>query len=515
MTDGPLIDAPVDTAQTPAGPGPLRARVARAAFTSGGGEIASRLALIVVSILSARLLEPREVGFLGAAVIVIGVISVVGSFAETGSITLPKSENSARIALAATVLRGAVVALLLGGSVAIMYLLGSKTSRAGASEVIGLISVLSWTLLLEVIATYPRTILQRELRLDFIAVVQIFQMLIYFSLGVWFLAQGGRTRGLAIAQVIATIFVTVVVWARFLATRTSKWEGWPALREWRTTARRAGALFIGLIGGFLCERVDNIMVGASIGTTAMSFYSMAWNASHMPANVFSRAINFVLVPTLPHLHDEPQRIERALEECLRYSYLLLAPVCAVLVVTAPELVSVVLGRKWMPLVPCLRIMAFSVVSAPLLFASTALLVGTGRAMLTSIATAVHFCLLLTVIPLVARKWGIVGAAYGELGSVAILTIVLWITTRRATGLVNRSILRAPLLFIIAAACAGAAASVARALTATDVFRLSLSCTVIAVAYIGFVVLFGERSAIVSFGDLLRSSRMRSAVAQNT
>jgi O-antigen/teichoic acid export membrane protein len=490
-------------------PLPLRARTARAAFSSGGGEFASRIGLIVLSIVTARLLEPREVGFLGASVIVIGIISVLGSFAETAAVTLPRDREEAPLAIAATAYRAAFILAALAGTVVVVLWVGLREFREGAADVAFLVAILSVTLLLEIIGTYPRVVLQRDLDLDFIAIAQFLQAFTYICLALALLSNGGRARSVAVAQDIATGVATMAIWIRLMLRQKHTSLRLPRSDEWREVGRRAGGLAAGLIGGFLCERVDNLMVAASIGTTAMSYYSMAWNASHTPANIVGRAISFVLVPTLAHITDDPPRIMRALTECLRYSYFLLAPGCAILFVSSREIVLLVLGEKWLPLVPCLKIMCVSVLSVPLLLACTALLIASGRAILTSIATGIHFLLLVVVIPIVAKKWGIAGAAYGELSCVVVLTSVLWVITKRATTLLNVSVLRRPALFIAAATCAAMVSVATRNVFVASLPRFLMTSIVTFASYVAFVTVFGERSAIFSMGDLLRTMLRRS------
>ena len=107
----------------------------------------------------------------------------------------------------------------------------------------------------------------------------------------------------------------------------------------------------------------------------MAYYSMAWNASRISANVFNRAIGFVLVPTFARLQDDPERIRRGTDECVRFSYLMLPPLAALLFACAPQLTELVLGSRWLPLVPCLRVMSVSILFTPLVATAAALLVG--------------------------------------------------------------------------------------------------------------------------------------------
>jgi len=93
--------------------GTLRRNVARAAFASGGVEIVARVLTIVLSIATARELQPSEVGLLGLAVIIVGVLSVVTACAETAGVIARSLASDPQYAWSATLARGAITACLL------------------------------------------------------------------------------------------------------------------------------------------------------------------------------------------------------------------------------------------------------------------------------------------------------------------------------------------------------------------------------------------------------------------
>jgi O-antigen/teichoic acid export membrane protein len=249
-----------------------------------------------------------------------------------------------------------------------------------------------------------------------------------------------------------------------------------------------------------------------IGPAAMSFYSMAWNAARTPANVFARAINFVLVPTLARIQDEPLRVERALRECIRHSYLLLAPVCAVLFVSAPRLVEFVLGAKWLPLVPCLRVMSLTVFAIPILFTSGALLTAIGRAHLIGIATVVHLAMLAGLIPVLASRWGVVGAAFADLTATAIVTAVLFITAKLATKQIKWGLTSTMALPVAASIFAGFLSWSAGTWIANDAARLSIELVLVVIGYLSFTIVFGGSRRLSDFVTLLRGASRRQNVA---
>ena len=496
--------------ERPIAAAPLRGRVARAALASGGSEILTRVAMVGVSIATARALEPREVGFLGLAVIIVATISMVGYFPEMAAVALPPDAGDAIVATAATAIRGAVIAIILAVLFAAFpFVTAHIGGQAGGRELAQLVAILSGTLVAEWIGGHARVILQRRLDLHYVALTQLVQVIIFVALALLFLANGGRAMSLAIAQVIGSAAAAIGAWIRLLQIRVRR-LAWPSTPQWVQTTRASWRMFIGLIGGFITERLDNVLVAGAIGPRQMSFYSMAWNASRAPASVFSRAISFVLIPALAHIQDDPARVRRAVNDCSRYSYILLVPICALLALFGQPLVAVVLGPKWLPLVPCLRIMAISVLTAPFLYVCTALLVGTGRAHLTAIATTMHIINLSLVIPPMARRWGIVGAAYGELFTIFIVMVAEFVIAHRATDLIHRELLGAPMVPIFAAIPAGALAWIAASAARGNVVQILVAGLVMAIAYPALLIALGGSTDLSAVVALLRNLVRRAA-----
>lgn len=485
----------------------------RAALASGTAQIVTRVLTVVLSVATARALEPREVGILGLAVIVIGVVSMIAYYTETAAVAARDVDASEQYALASVVIRIGAIALLLASVMAAFpilsqYLFGKES---GAGPLRDLLGVLTWVPILELASGYPRVLLQRRLDLNYVSLASLLQPVIFVTLAVTLLWNGYGYLGVAWASVVGAGAATVFLWWRLISQRWVKWSGWPSLVIWREISLGSSRVFLGGFGGFLGERVDNVLVSGAIGPTAMSFYSMAWNGSRTPANVFGSTIGFVLVPTLARIQNEPARVQRAIRESLRHSYLLLAPACAALFVSAPLLVSYILGAKWLPIVPCLRVMCFTAAVIPILHACNALLVGFGRAHLTGISTAVHLITLVTLMPVLARNWNLLGAAYADLTAMLIMTVTLCVTAKIATRQFQWEILSVLALPLVAASLAAVLTWSIAGYILDDFVRLLGQVTSFLVSYLLFIIVLGGKATLFDLIALLRRGLRPAAV----
>jgi PST family polysaccharide transporter/lipopolysaccharide exporter len=247
----------------------------------------------------------------------------------------------------------------------------------------------------------------------------------------------------------------------------------------------------------------------------MSYYSMAWSASRTPTGIFSRAICSVLVPTFARIQDEPKRVERGLRDCLQYSYLLVTPICIGLLVSAPDAVRVILGAKWLPLAPALRVMCVTVLASPLLDACNALVISTGRAQLSGISTGLRIATLLLIMQPLAHRWSVSGAAYGDMIALLVEAITLCLVARKALPGIKWPIASSLSRPVVASIFAGLLAWSAGDYLGPGLGRLAAQAAILFLFYPLAVITVGGRRKLGDLTLLLSASfKPRTAVAES-
>jgi len=483
----------------------VRRDVAQAAFASGAVEMVTRALTIVLSIAVARALEPREVGLLGLGVIVVGILSIITACAETAGVIGRSGGTDPQYAWTSMVVRGVATGGLLALApvflpAVVHHLAGNESSSA---ELMRLIHVLLWQLVLDLVITYPRVLLQRRLSLTPLAGASLVQVITHVGLSLGLLRLGYGVMGVATSTLVAGGLSGALLWSRLLTSPGPPWDVRIRTSLWKQTAASAARVFVGSFVGYLNGRVDNLLVAGVLGPAAMSFYGMAWSASRIPVWILQQALGLVLVPTLARVRSDAESMERVMLESLRYSYLLLAPACALLFVIADSVVVTVLGVKWVPVVPVLQIMSVTVLVAPLVIASNGLLVATDRGHLTSLATGAQLVtLVLTVGPL-AAWWGIIGAALGDLVAAAVLGATLIAVCRRSEPAVHCWAVSSALLPVAAAVCAGFLASTLPTEVPPGPMRLGIQTVVSLTGYVTTIWLLGGRGRLMELIAVMR------------
>lgn len=432
----------------------FRQNAVRAAFASGAVEALTRAMTIVLSIATARALEPREVGVLGLGVIVVGVLSIITACAETAGVVGRSKETDPRYAWAAMVIRAMATAGVLILTPLFLPALARLLASEQSAELITLVHLLLWQLVLDLGATYPRVLLQRRLRLTALAGANLLQITAHVGLSLVLLRLGYDAKGIVVAALLAGGMSAAYLWVRLFTCPDPRWDTRPSTDLVKQVATSTARVLAGSFVGYLNGRLDNLLVAGVLGPAAMSFYGMAWSASRIPFWILSQALGAVLVPTLSQVGTDTPRIGRILRESLRHTYVLLVPACVFLFVAAEPLVTVMLGSKWLPVVSALQVMSLSILLAPPIVAFNAFLVATDRAHMTGLATGAQLATItLFVVPL-ASRWGLIGAAVGDLVSTGVLAAVLYALCRMRVPGIGWEVVRAACLPFMAAVPVG-------------------------------------------------------------
>ena len=318
--------------------GVLGTRVSSALRWSFANTILMRLAQLVLGIVLAHLLAPRQFGVFAVALV---VINITLSVSELGaSVALVRYEGKPRD-IAPTV---TTIALGTSGALALLCMIGAPyfASLMGAPEATGVVRLLSVALLTSGFSAVPSAMLQREFRQDY----KMFADTSSFVLSTL----------VVIVLALAGLGPWALAWSRIVANATSAlvMVALSAERFWpgfdRRRAREILRFSLPLSGAslliFVVMNVDYIVVGAVLGPVQLGLYLIAFNLSSWPVTAFSSSIRSVSVAGFAQLQGDRVRLHRGFASSLRLLMALSVPACVLLAVFAAPLIRFVYGDKW-------------------------------------------------------------------------------------------------------------------------------------------------------------------------
>lgn len=142
----------------------------------------------------------------------------------------------------------------------------------------------------------------------------------------------------------------------------------------------------------------------------------------MPATEITHVISQVTFPAYAKLQHNIPRLREAYLNVLQLTVFISFPVAGLIFALAPDFTTIVLGEKWMPMVPAMQLLVFAG-----LFRSIAAVTGTivqavGKPNIDTKWQIVRFSTLAILIYPVTVEWGLTGAAFSVFLSIFISNV---------------------------------------------------------------------------------------------
>jgi|DewCreStandDraft_1066081.scaffolds.fasta_scaffold00108_34 PST family polysaccharide transporter len=170
------------------------------------------------------------------------------------------------------------------------------------------------------------------------------------------------------------------------------------------------ASLLSSIALFAILQFDNFLVGTIAGSAALGFYSRAYNWATLPTARVTWVISSVAQPVYARLQGDRIRLSQAFNASLtaitRLSFLF----AVVMLVLAEDAVRLVIGERWLPLVPILQWFSLYAVLRPLSDDLGAVFAMSGRMRIANLAGICQAAGLALALPPAIITFGASGAA---------------------------------------------------------------------------------------------------------
>lgn len=387
---------------------PLATRVVRGSLFVAAASYATIVIGFTGSIIMARLLSPQDFGTLAIALFIFGLMNLrtkVGfgqAFARD-----PEFSGRGFGTIYALDLGTAGLSLLV--ALALAPLLGFFGYTGDVSRVVLALAAIG---MLDAMGATAGLILDKSLLFGQTTLAATFSLILSYVPAL-ILAVNGFGVWSLVAQLAAQTLISVL--ANWWLARRAVPELWRV--RW-TFDRLLGGKFVrfGLvwggsaIAGFLNTQFDNFLVGTFVGLAALGFYDRAYRFASWPNLLVTSIISRTSFFTYARLQEDRARLSKTLEMTLWIITTLALPLALVILVTAPDLVRLLLGDRWLPAVPFLRILVIYSVIRPLLEDVGGLLIALGRPGLVSAASWVQTATLVIVGSALTHSFGAIGTA---------------------------------------------------------------------------------------------------------
>ncbi|MEP7242474.1 MAG: lipopolysaccharide biosynthesis protein [Gammaproteobacteria bacterium] len=445
---------------------------------SGVAKVAGQAVSWGVTLAVFRLLAPADYGLMALSMVLLSIVAGVAEFGLGSSLVQAPTLDHRDLARIA----GALAALNIGCG--LIMVLGAPlfASFLGNDRLTLVIQVLAIQFLFTAIEAVPQSLAYRRMDFKRLAGIELAAtvlgatgtlLLAWLGAGVWSLVFGN----LAGAALKTTLYVAIggFVWPSF------------NLRGIGHHIRFGGAVTAARLLWQVTYQADMLIAGRLFTQQAVGLYSVSMHLATLPMTKVMGIINQVAFPAVARMQDELPRLRQRLLDALRLLALAAIPGMWGISSVAHEFVDVLLGEKWHPAIPALRLVAFV---APMRMLSAVLataLTAVGRADLELRNTIVSAIVLPTAFFLGAQH-SLNGLAFSWVAAIPIVFVFNFPRTLRALGFTLGDLNAAVRTPIIAGAAMYAAVTAARipVQDMEELSRLPVLMLAGAVAYMGTV-----------------------------
>ncbi|MFN3860962.1 MAG: oligosaccharide flippase family protein [Roseateles sp.] len=335
---------------------------------------------LLVSVVVARLLTPAEMGAFSLCMVLLSFAAIFRDFGASTYLMQVPELNAQR--LRATM----GLQLLIGAALALGVALASTPLAAFYREP-GLRELMLWvalSYLVSPLGTVTQALLQRNMRFDAIASIQIGAGLAAAAVTVGLAWAGWGARSLAIGQ-LASVLASVLLSQRH---RPEGLPWMPSLRGVREILHFGGAITGIAIVNVAVKGAPELLLGKLQGLHSVGLFARGQGMVVMFGRQMAEAVSAVALPNFSRMVREGGNLGEAFLRGTAYVTAVAWSICLGMAVLADPLIRVLYGAQWLEAIPLVRWVAASYGAGLSVMLASAALTGMGAVRALGWATLV-------------------------------------------------------------------------------------------------------------------------------
>ncbi len=311
---------------------------------------------LLVGIITARLLSPKDFGLIGA----LSIFTVMSNLlVESGfTATLIRKKKVSREQYTGVLYFNILLSIAL-------YLILFFTAPFIADffqmpELVALSRFIFLAIIFNSFGLIQIIILTKEFKFKTLTLTNIIALGISSIITIWMAINGFEYWAIAFQQVSIILLRVLLLW--FMSSfRPSLKANFAIIKElFSFSINLIATSILNVIG----TNIYNIIIGKFFTVFQLGYYTQAQKYQMIPSTVITNTIQGVIYPLLTKLNDEPERQIMVFRKMIRAVSFMIFPVMLGLYVLSEELVSIVLTDKWLPSVMYFKILIIASIVYP-------------------------------------------------------------------------------------------------------------------------------------------------------
>ncbi len=298
----------------------------------------------------ARILGPEAFGLMGMVMVVIGFAQAFADMGVSNAIIYRQDATKEQLSSLywLNILSGIVVFFIIWAVTPLVVVFYKEPQ---------LNSLLHWTALIFLITPIGQQfqiLLQRELKFNWLSVIEVITALADIIVAVLFAWRGSGVMALVLGQLAHAICRAVCL----------------SMQGWRTWAPKfhfslddvKGYVGFGLYQmgertiNYFNSNLDYLLIGRLLGAEPLGYYTLAYNLIIAPVVKINPIITRVAFPVFAKVQNDQQLLKRGYLTVMRALSFVNFPIFFGLFATSSLLVHVVFGPKWLPSIILIKIL---------------------------------------------------------------------------------------------------------------------------------------------------------------
>lgn len=380
---------------------------------------------IIVVMILARLLTPKDFGIAGLATVFIGLVA---AFNELGlSAAIIQRKNISQDHLSTSFWANIFMAIILFLIFALISPFLADFFKEDMIEPILIVSSLG--LIIGSFGIVHKTLLEKNMNFKKITMIEVFAGFISGTISIILALKGFGVWSIIAGSLSNSIISIIMLW------RISDWR--PTLKfsylHFKELFKFGGNVMGSKLVGYIAMKIDYLIVGKILGTTSLGFYSVARNLTSFPVQKISWTIMRVIFPAFSSIQENNNILVTGYLKVIRYISLITFPMLAGMFVVAPEFVLIFYGEKWTPIIILLQILAIEAAMVSIGTITNTIQYAKGRSDL-QFKWQTYTTVTLPVAIIVGATYGVVGVAVALTVMMGIYIYIIQYITNRLIGL---------------------------------------------------------------------------------
>lgn len=182
----------------------------------------------------------------------------------------------------------------------------------------------------------------------------------------------------------------------------------------------------------ISNSVRQLVIGKKYSESDLAFYNRGKTYPNIIGQNITNSVNSVMYPVLAKTQDDTKRFNSILQRTLKIDIFVMLPICVGFFCVAESFIYILLGAKWLPCVPYIKIFCIVIFlnSIEAIFSNGPMALGKSTA---SMVLGIAECVINIGLLIVAIPFGVMAIGYSMIISSALNCLIYFIYLKRLSG----------------------------------------------------------------------------------